>query len=143
MLKSTRFIGFFLMVFSVSSLASNTVHLKEGRYVYTQIGEELIGGQKASISWAFNIHKDGNVTVDISSWHAPFTCGGKYKIVKAGDEFNLFWVESENEGIYCGTPSPQFSIRQASNGNWLIKSELFPWGDNNWKKLKKIHADNH
>ncbi|WP_145584786.1 hypothetical protein [Yersinia intermedia] len=126
-------------VLSNTSFASATSDIKSGKYVYTQQGEELIDGKKSSITWTFYLNGDETSTLNISSWHAPFTCDGKYKITKTNDELKLIWLEDENKGIECDALPPQFFIKKSSNNLFLIKSELFPWGGREWKSLKKIN----
>ncbi|QHB33856.1 hypothetical protein F0T03_17950 [Yersinia canariae] len=133
------FVVIVFFVFSKISLASVTSDITLGKYVYTQQGEELIDGKKSSITWTFSLNGEETSTLNISSWHAPFNCYGKYKITKASDELKLAWLESENKGIECDAPPPQFVIKRTSNNLFLIKSELFPWGGSEWKDLKRIN----
>lgn len=139
----SRVIIFFLAVYLFSfinvSLASNVSDIKAGKYVYSQQGEELIDGKRASITWFFDIRSDDKATVNISSWHAPFTCNGKYKIIKGNDELSLIWLEEDNKDTECDVPSPQFLIKIKSNNLLLIRSELFPWGNGGWERLKKVN----
>jgi hypothetical protein len=126
----------FLLLLSFSSLASGVNDVSNEEYVYSQQGDELIYGRKASITWVFDIHKDGTAIVNISSWHAPFTCNGKYKAVKYNKELNLIWAKDENKDIECDTSSPQFVLKKTADDHYLIKSDLFPWSDGGWEKLK-------
>lgn len=129
----------FFLAMSATSFAVPATPMVPSEYSYTQKGDELIDGQTASITWRISITNDYYAVVHISSWHAPFTCDGKFNIKKSGEVFNLTWSETENKDQECDTAAPQIAMKQAADGTWLAKSELFPWGDGGWEKIKKIH----
>lgn len=137
-----RFLGF-LSVFmlslgySVCSASVNSIPL--GIYSYTQKGDELIDGQKASITWDINMKDDHNAIVNITSWHAPFTCDGSYFISNEKDYVSLSWVKESNIETECDLTAPQIFMKKLSSGEVLIRSELFPWGNEGWHSIRKIH----
>ncbi|EAV2737565.1 hypothetical protein FGH87_26520 [Salmonella enterica] len=132
---------FFLLMFI---LASNVVFsasisvISTGSYSYTQQGDELIGGQKASITWNIIIKDSSNAVVTISSWHAPFTCEGSYTISNEKDYTALSWSGKNNEDSECDIPSPQILLKKSSSGRILIHSELFPWNNKGWQTVREI-----
>lgn len=128
-----------VLVISSASLFVPVISMASSKYSFTQKGDELIDGQAASITWQISIMNNHDAMVHISSWHAPFTCDGKYIVKRDGEVFNLVWSEKENKDTECDTTAPQIVMKQATDGTWLVKSELFPWGEDGWKKMKTIH----
>lgn len=84
-------------------------------YVYTQKGEELIDGSTASISWHITFLSATRAKVDISSWHAPFTCEGEYNVVDKGDSIELLWDKQNNPDVGCNEDEPQFLLQQKNH----------------------------
>lgn len=109
-----------------------------GSYSYTQKGDELIDGQKASITWNILIKDSKNAVVTMSSWHAPFTCDGVYSVSNKDDQLVLTWSSKDNKDTDCDIPSPQILLKKSPVGDVLIHSELFPWDSNGWKKTRVI-----
>jgi hypothetical protein len=109
-----------------------------GTYSYTQEGEELIDGQRASITWNIAIKDDKNAVVTVSSWHALFTCDGKYTVSNEEKQLALTWYGKDNPDTECDTPSPQILLKKSPAGKILIHSELFPWDSDGWKKIRVI-----
>ncbi len=132
---------FFILMFI---LASNVVFsasisvISTGSYSYTQQGDELIDGQKASITWNIIVKDSSNAVVTISSWHAPFTCEGSYTISNEKDYTALSWSDKNNEDSECDIPSPQILLKKSSSGSVLIHSELFPWNNKGWQTVREI-----
>lgn len=121
-------------MFCSASPAPAPAEIPAGHYSYTQQGDELTDGQKASISWHITIKDDGTAVVAISSWHAPFTCEGLYHWSDEPGYRALSWSVNENTGTECDSPSPQIRLRQ-ENGKIFIHSELFPWDPQGWKHI--------
>lgn len=105
-----------------------------GIYAYTQQGEELIDGQRSSITWNISIKDNQSAVIAVSSWHAPFTCDGKYTVSNVGTELALSWSTDDNKDTECDTPSPQILLKKSSTGQILVHSELFIWDPSGWKQ---------
>lgn len=105
-----------------------------GTYAYTQQGEELIDGQRLSITWNISIKDNKSAVIAVSSWHAPFTCDGQIHCVKCRTELALSWSTDDNKDTECDTPSPQILLKKSSTGQILVHSELFIWDPSGWKK---------
>lgn len=127
----------FFISHTVFSVSLNMTQV--GYYSYTQQGDELIDGRKASITWNVEVKDNKNAVVSISSWHAQFTCDGIYTISYEKDYVALNWSSKDSKDSECDTPPPQILLKQSSAGNMLIRSELFPWDNDGWKNLRKIH----
>lgn len=110
-----------------------------GVYSYTQKGDELIDGQKESITWSIKIKNNQEAVVTISSWHAPFTCDGLYTITNETDYVALSWSEEFNKDTECDMPAPQIFLKKHTSGSLLIRSDLFIWGRKDWQKMNLIH----
>lgn len=123
---------------SVISFASSAIDIPVGIYSFTQQGEELIDGQRASITWNIAIKDNKNAFLTMSSWHAPFTCDGKYTVFNEGAELALSWSSDDNKDTECDTPSPQILLKKSSPGNVLVHSELFIWDPSGWKQTRVI-----
>lgn len=106
-------------------------------YVYTQKGEELIDGSTVSITWHITFLSATRAKVDISSWHAPFTCEGEYNVVDKGDSIELLWDKQKNPNVMCVTAEPQFLLQQ-KNHTLRVKSGLFYPDKEAWFVMKKI-----
>lgn len=128
---------FYAFTFGSDSFAAPHDKLPVGTYSYSQSGDELIDKSKASITWSIVVDGNGKAEVNISSLHAPYTCDGIYTITDKGDYFALGLIDGENSSMDCDTPSPQFLLKKSSHGDVLVKSELFPWDSNGWKKMHK------
>lgn len=126
-----------LVSYSCFSMPINLI--SPGIYTYTQKGDDLIDGQKASITWNVNLKTNHNAIVTISSWHAPFSCDGSYSIINEKDYLSLSWSQEENVGGECDSPAPQIFMKKTSSGEVLIRSVLFPCGDGDWHSIRKIH----
>lgn len=50
--------------------------------------------------------------VDISSWHAPFTCKGEYNVVDRGERIALLWDKQNNPDGECNEDEPWFTMRK-------------------------------
>ncbi|HDT3786458.1 TPA: hypothetical protein QHL71_004408 [Enterobacter hormaechei subsp. steigerwaltii] len=139
MKKAFRFFTLMLLLVSdiVFSASTNTVPI--GVYSYTQEGDELIDGQKESITWNIMITDSSKASVNILSWHAPFTCEGSYTISNEKDYIYLTWSSKDNIDLECYIPSPQILLKKSSSGKILIHSKLFPWDAKGWKILRKIN----
>lgn len=118
-----------------STLASD---IPTKTYSYTQKGERLIDGQRASITWNITIKDDKNAVVTMSSWHAPFTCDGKYTVSDEGDKLALNWSGKDNPDTECNTPPPQILMKKSPTGKVLVQSELFVWDPSGWKNTRII-----
>lgn len=125
------------MFISSASFSASMNTIPNGSYSYTQKGDELIGGQKASINWNIMIKDSSNAVVTISSWHAPFTCEGSYIISSDKDTITLSWSKKENRNSECTISPPQILMKKSPSGNILINSKLFPWGNEGWKTVRK------
>lgn len=130
--------GIVMAFFSQFNFAEPSVLLPAGKYSFTQEGEELIDGAKASITWNISIKDDIHAVVKISSWHAPFTCDGKYTVSRNGDQLALSWSDKDNPDVECDTSSPQFLLKKSSSGIVLAHSELFAWDPDGWKNMRVI-----
>lgn len=132
----------FLILYSIDCFSSSSIPISND-FVITQYGDELIDGRKASITWRFNINLENNTALlDISSWHAPFSCEGYYGINQHDGQLDLSWNEKDNSDSNCDIDSPQFIIKMNNDGQWLIKSNLFPWQHQEWQKLRKLITKN-
>jgi hypothetical protein len=120
------------------AFASSASNFPVGTYSYTQQGEELIDGKKASITWNIVIKDNKNAVVTVSSWHAPFTCDGKYALSNKGEQFALTWSSKDNADTDCDISPPQILLKKSQNGKVLIYSELFPWDSSGWKNTRVI-----
>lgn len=109
-----------------------------GIYSYTQQGEELIDGQRSSITWNISLKDSKSAVITVSSWHAPFTCDGKYTVSNEGSELALSWSSDDNKDTECDFPSPQILLKKSSTGQILVHSELFIWDPSGWKKTRII-----
>lgn len=109
-----------------------------GTYSYTQQGEKLIDGKRASITWNISIKDDKNAVVTVSSWHALFTCEGKYTVSNDGEKLALSWSGNDNADTECDTPSPQIFLKKSPTGRVLVHSELFMWEPSGWKNTRVI-----
>ncbi|MEJ5074335.1 hypothetical protein WH357_18665 [Enterobacter ludwigii] len=128
---------FLAFTFGGYSFAASNDKLPVGTYSYSQGGDELIDGSKASITWSIVVDGSGKAEVNISSLHAPYTCDGIYTITDKGNYFTLGLTDDENSLMDCDTPPPQFLLKKSSRGDVLVKSELFPWDSAGWKKMHK------
>ena len=128
---------FWAFTFGSDSFAASNDKLPVGTYSYSQSGDELIDGSKASITWSIVVNGNGKAEVNISALHAPYTCDGIYTITDKGDYFALGLTDDENSLMDCDTPSPQFLLKKSFHGDVLVKSELFPWDSAGWKKMHK------
>lgn len=126
-----------LVSYSGYSMTINLI--PPGVYSYTQKGEELIDGQKASITWNINMKNNQSAVVTISSWHAPFTCDGSYTISNEKDYVSLSWARNINIETECELSAPQIFMKKSPSGEVLIRSELFLWGNKDWHSARKIH----
>ena len=124
--------AFFLSGNVIASVPVNSA------YVYTQKGEELIDGSTASISWRITFLSATRAKVDISSWHALFTCQGEYNVVDKGERIELLWDKQNNPDVECNEDEPQFLLQQ-KNHTLRVKSALFPWDDEPWFTMRKIN----
>ncbi|WP_312387965.1 hypothetical protein [Atlantibacter hermannii] len=109
-----------------------------GTYSYTQQGEELVDGKRASITWNITLRDNKSAVITVSSWHAPFTCDGKYTVSNEGRELALSWSSDDNKDIECDIPSPQILLKKSSTGEVLVHSELFIWDPSGWKQTRII-----
>lgn len=133
--RRNLFAGLFLSCVSLSALAND---IPLGTYSYTQQGEELIDGQRASITWNISIKDGKNAVVTMSSWHALFTCDGKYTIAEDSGELALSWSDKDNTDTECDMPSPQILLKKSSTGKVLVHSELFVWDPKGWQNARFI-----
>jgi len=138
MKNKLQFIMLMIFLMSHTAFSSSSNIFQVGTYSYTQQGDELIDGRRASITWNIELKDNRNAVVSISSWHAPFTCDGVYTISSEKDYVALSWSSKDNKDSECDTPSPQILLKESSAGNMLIRSELFPWNNDDWKNLRKI-----
>lgn len=109
-----------------------------GTYSYTQQGEEFIDGQRASVTWNIAIKEDKNAVVTMSSWHALFTCDGKYTVSNDGEKLALTWSSKENTDTECDISAPQILLKKSSSGKVQVHSELFMWDPSGWKNTRVI-----
>lgn len=130
--------GIVMMFFSQFTFAEHFVPFPTGKYSFTQEGEKLIDGSKASITWNISIKDDSHAVVKISSWHAPFSCDGKYTVSRNGDQLALSWSDKDNPDVECNTSSPQILLKKSSSGKVLAHSELFAWDPDGWKNMRVI-----
>ncbi|CAI1009315.1 Uncharacterised protein [Serratia rubidaea] len=98
----------------------------------------MIDGQIASITWNITIKDDENAVVTVSSWHAPFTCDGKYIVSHEGKKLALSWSSNDNLDTECDMPSPQIFLKKSPIGKVLVHSKLFIWDPNGWKNTRVI-----
>lgn len=133
-----RYFIVFLLLIIYSGFAASTSIIPQGIYSYTQEGDELIDGQKASITWNIEVKNNRDAIVIISSWHAPFTCVGIYSIFDEKDYTILSWSQEANADKECDLSSPQIFMKESS-GKILIRSKLFPWGSEDWQRVRKTH----
>ncbi|MCG3100654.1 hypothetical protein MAQ58_14485 [Enterobacter sp. DRP3] len=129
------FSAFILGCVTFTSAASD---IPVGTYSYTQQGEELIDGQRASVTWNIAIKDDKNAVVTISSWHTLFTCDGKYTASDDGENLALTWSGKDNMDTECDTSSPQFLLKKSASGKILVHSELFMWDPIGWKSTRSV-----
>lgn len=135
-MKINIFLLFFLFVNNaVSSVSTNSILV--GEYFFTQQGDELINGQKASITWNIFLKDEKSAVVSISSYHAPFNCDGLYNVFYERSQIILKWSGELNKDSSCDVSAPQIILKKSSSGSVLIHSELFPWDSSGWKKLKE------
>jgi len=127
-----------MIFFSQFTFAEHSVALLAGKYSFTQEGEKLIDGSKASITWNIYIKDDSHAVVKIYSWHTPFTCDGKYTISRNGDQLALSWSDKDNPDVECNTSSPQILLKKSLSGKVLAHSELFAWDPDGWKNMRVI-----
>lgn len=137
-MKENIYCGIVMVFFSQFTFAESSVQISAGKYSFTQEGEELIDGAKASITWNIYIKDDSHAVVKISSWHAPFTCDGKYTVSRNGDQLALSWSDKDNPDVECDTSSPQFLLKKSSSGKVFVHSELFVWNPVGWKNMRVI-----
>lgn len=137
-MKRIIYCGIVMIFFSQFTFAEPSSPLPAGKYSFTQEGEELIDGSKASITWSISIKDDSHAVVKISSWHAPFTCDGKYTVSRNGDQLALSWSDKDNPDVVCDTSSPQILLKKSSSGKVLAHSELFSWDPDGWKNMRVI-----
>lgn len=126
------------MVLGCITFSSSASDVPVGTYSYTQQGEELIDGRRASVTWNIAIKDDKNAVITASSWHALFTCDGKYTLSNEGAELALSWSSDDNLDAECGTLSPQFLLKKSPTGKVLVHSELFMWDPSGWKVTRAI-----
>ncbi|EMY8146100.1 TPA: hypothetical protein R4Z70_005643 [Klebsiella variicola subsp. variicola] len=127
------------LLLSNSGFSASINLIPPGIYSYTQKGDELIDGKRASITWNVNVKNNRHAIVTISSWHAPFTCDGSYAISNEKDYVTLSWSREINVDNECDISSPQILLKKSSSGKILIRSDLFPWGNEGWQSTRKIH----
>lgn len=127
-----------VLVLSCVTFAASASDIPVGTYSYTQQGEELIDGQRASVTWNIAIKDDKNALVTMSSWHALFTCDGKYAVSNDGEKLALTWSSKDNTDTECDTPSPQFLLKKSPSGKVQVHSELFMWDPSGWKNTHVI-----
>ncbi|VTM10866.1 Uncharacterised protein [Raoultella terrigena] len=63
---------FATFVLSCIAFTTSANDILVGTYLYTQQGEELIDGQRASVTWNIAIKDDKNAVVTMSSLHALY-----------------------------------------------------------------------
>ncbi|MGU3416729.1 hypothetical protein ACLBW0_24660 [Enterobacteriaceae bacterium C34A] len=126
-----------LLLGSNIACSASSSGIPVGSYSYTQKGDELIDGQRASVTWVITVKDDENAIVDISSIHTPFICDGVYKIANKTDHMALNWSATENTDTECDLSAPQILLKK-ENGKVLIHSELFPWDSKGWKVVRVI-----
>lgn len=134
MINIMRYLMFLTFFTSPFGFSRSSIIIPPGVYSYTQKGEELIGGQQASITWNIEIKDSYNAILTVSSWHAPFACDGSYIISTGKDYVALSWSAGVNVTTECDLRSPQIFMKKSSAGDVLIRSELFLWGNKDWKK---------
>ncbi|VED48957.1 Uncharacterised protein [Raoultella terrigena] len=129
---------FATFVLSCIAFTTSANDIPVGTYLYTQQGEELIDGQRASVTWNIAIKDDKNAVVTMSSLHALYTCDGKYTVSDKGTKLALTWSGKDNTDTECDTPSPQFLLKKLPSGKVLVHSELFLWDPIGWKNTRII-----
>ncbi|EDU8878197.1 hypothetical protein Q6W56_003023 [Salmonella enterica] len=138
-----RFLIMLILIVSypVFSKSANSIphSIPRGIYSYTQKGDELIDGREASITWNINVKNNVDAVVTISSWHAPFSCDGLYTISDEKDYVTLSWSREANVDTMCDISSPQIFLKKSLSNGILIRSKLFPWGNEGWKNTNKIN----
>lgn len=64
---------------------SNEVSIPEsewlGKYFFEEQGEELIDGSRVYLRYDINIFNGMVINIKLTTWHAPISCGGDYKII--------------------------------------------------------------
>lgn len=125
----------FALCLSRPIFATDAPSNKSTQYVYTEKGEELIDGSQSSITWTFILDVNNGAMVNITSWHSPFSCNGKYKVITKGNELHLYWLQKQNKDINCNVPSPQFILKKQDN-SMLVKSDCFYYGEGKWFPLE-------
>lgn len=106
----------------------------EGRYTLRLEGETLNDGSTVSRTWDINIDPvSSTAKIDITTWHAPFTCRGDYVVQDMGATLLFTHRDEHEECIYS---APQFEMKKQSDG-FYVKGRMFGGDANQWLRLVK------
>lgn len=132
-----RIIFFGLLNFFSPFCISTEVSMPEskwvGNYFFEEQGESLIDGGHVYLQYDINIFNGMIANVKLTTWHAPISCDGDYKIVEKENKIFLSYIgRVEN----CPYPSPQYEIKKEKEG-YFIKGDIITYANNKWVKIIK------
>lgn len=105
-----------------------------GRYILNAEGETLNDGSRVQVTYDLNINAVlATAHMDLTTWHAPLTCQGKYRVQETATSLLLTHDDKNEECIY---PAPQLEMTKKVDG-FYIKGEMLAWYSDKWQKMVK------
>lgn len=131
--RHSAFIFFAMIFFSCVSMASEFD--KHGQRYFLELnGEMLVDGSRVYMRYDLSISENqSNAVIKLTTWHAPISCEGDYKMEKNKDGYALNYLGDSTECIY---PAPQFYIKKKGD-DMYIKGEQLVYGKGEWLRLSR------
>ncbi|EGT4352911.1 hypothetical protein SNQ25_004491 [Cronobacter sakazakii] len=132
-----RIIFFVLLNFFSPFCIPNEVSITEsewvGKFFFEEQGEVLIDGSRVYLRYDINIFNGMIANIKLTTWHAPISCDGDYKIVYKENKIFLSYIGKMKD---CPYPAPQYEIKK-ENGRYFIKGAIISYANNKWVKMAK------
>ncbi|EOL9002359.1 hypothetical protein ACOZ12_001213 [Cronobacter turicensis] len=117
---------------------SNEVSMPEsewvGKYFFEEQGEMLIDGSRVYLRYDITISNEMIANIRLTTWHAPLSCVGDYRMVHKENKFFLSYIDGVEN---CPYPAPQYEIKK-ENGEYFIKGIIIAYANNKWVKMVKF-----